>query len=223
MRQVWSIHEPCLTAARMPSGMAIEHGDQQAEQRQFGRCRQPRGEFGKHRPAGGERIAEIAVGEVVDVAHELLRQRLVQPERLADLGDRLRRRRGAGEIHRRIAGQHARQQKRDDDDADQRRNHGHEAAKDVGEHAAAPLLNYETRLPSRFDQRAVIDLPVEPVAVAGNVLLRRDVQIWLEQRHARHVVIGLGDEAFHVGVVFRPIADRRRGAGAVDEARPCPC
>ena len=114
-----------------------EHGNHQAEQRQFGRCRQPRGEFGEHRPSGGERIPEIAVSELADIARELLWQRLVQPQRLADLGDRLRRRGGAGEIDRRIAGEHARQQKCDDDDADQRRKDGHEPAKDVGEHGGA--------------------------------------------------------------------------------------
>ena len=84
-----------------------------------------------HRPAGGKRIAEIAVGEVIDITRELLGQWLVEAERFAHLGDRLRRRRGAGEIDRRIAGQHARQQERDDDDADQRRNHGHERLKDI--------------------------------------------------------------------------------------------
>ncbi len=76
------------------------------------------------RLAGRERIAEIAVGEIVDVAQKLLGQRLVEAERFADVGDRLRRGRRAGEIHRRIAGQHARQQERHDDDADQRRDHG---------------------------------------------------------------------------------------------------
>ena len=59
------------------------------------------------------------MGEVVDIAQKLLGQRLVEAERFADIGDRLRRRRGAGEIHRRIAGQHAGEQERYDDDADQ--------------------------------------------------------------------------------------------------------
>ena len=137
-RQVWSIHEPCFTAARMPSGMAITIGDDQAEQRQLGRGRQPRRDFAHDRPAGGERIAEIAVGEVVDIAQKLLGQRLVEAERFADIGDRLRRRRGAGEIDRRIAGQHARQQERHDDDADQRRNDGDEAFGETDQHL--PLL-----------------------------------------------------------------------------------
>ena len=60
-------------------------------------------------------------GEIVDVAHELLGQRLVETELLADLLDRLRGGGGTGEIGRRIAGQRAGQQEGDDDDADQAR------------------------------------------------------------------------------------------------------
>ena len=86
------------------------------------------------RPVASE-LPRLPWARSLDVTRELFGQRLVEAERLADLGDRLRRRRRAGEIHRRVAGQHARQQKRHDDDADQRRNDGHEALKDIRQHA----------------------------------------------------------------------------------------
>ena len=91
----------------------------------------------EHRLAGGQRLAEIAVGEVDDIAHELLRQRLVEAELLADLLDRLRRRRRPGEIGRGVAGQHAGQQEGDDDDADQARDRRQQPFSDL-HHASRP-------------------------------------------------------------------------------------
>jgi hypothetical protein len=85
-----------------------DYGDDQAEQREFGRRRQAARDFGHDGLAGRERIAEIAVGEIVDVSHKLLGQRFVEAERFTDVGDRFRCGRRAGEIHRRIARQHAR-------------------------------------------------------------------------------------------------------------------
>ena len=113
--------------------------DEQAEQRQFGRGRQAVADFGGDRLAGGERIAEIAMREIVDVAEELLEQRLVETELLADLLDRLLGRGGPGEIRRRIARQRARQQEGDDHDPDQRRDRDHQPLADHGQHGASPL------------------------------------------------------------------------------------
>ena len=134
-RQAWSIQEPCLHRRQNAERHGDQHGQDQAEQRQFGRGRQAALDLAHHRLAGGERIAEIAMGEVVDIADELLGQRPVEAERLADFGNRLRRRGGTGEIDRRIAGQHAGQQERDDDDADQGRDHRHQALADRRQHA----------------------------------------------------------------------------------------
>ena len=105
----------------MPSGTAISHRQDQAEQRQLGGGRQARADLGRDRLAGGQRIAEIAARQIGDVVAELLEQRLVEAELLPDLLDRLLGRGGPGEIGRRVAGQRARQQERDDDDPDQAR------------------------------------------------------------------------------------------------------
>ena len=117
---------------------AERHGDDdrqdQAEQGEFGGSRQAAGDFGRHRPAGRQRIAEIAMREIVDVAHELFRQRPVEAEAFADVGDRLRRCRRTGEIDRRVARQHAGQKKGDDHDPDQGRDHGQKPAAEGCEH-----------------------------------------------------------------------------------------
>src|SRR4051794_14766471 len=51
-----------------------------------------------------------------------------------------------------------------------------------------------------FHKRAVVDLPVEPVDIARDVLLRGDVEERLEQRDARHFVVSLRDEARDIGL-----------------------
>ena len=108
----------------------------QTEQRQLGRGRQPIADLGRDRLAGGERVAEIAVRQIDDVAEELHDQRLVEAELVADLLDRLLRRGGAGEIGRRIAGQRARQQEGDDHHADQARDRHRQPLEDHGQHGA---------------------------------------------------------------------------------------
>src|ERR1700686_2301195 len=70
---------------------------------------------------------------------------------------------------------------------------------------------------SSLRERAVIEPAVEPVFVAGNVLLHRDVDVGLVQRDTRHVGEGEIDEALHVLVVSLLVAGRGRGARAVDE------
>jgi hypothetical protein len=106
----------------------------EAQQRQLGRGRQAVADFGGDRLACGQRIAEIAMREIVGVAEELLDQRLVEAELLADLLDRLLGRGGSCKIRRRIARQRARQQERDDHHSDQRRNRKHQPLADHGQH-----------------------------------------------------------------------------------------
>ena len=108
-----------------------QHRDDEAHQGQLRRGGQARGDIVEHRLAGGERLAEIAMGEVDDIAHELLGQRLVEAELLADLFDRLRARGRPGEIGRGVAGQHAGEQEGDDDDADEARDHRQQPFSDL--------------------------------------------------------------------------------------------
>src|SRR5438093_759900 len=75
--------------------------------------------FSRDRLACGERIAKIAMCEIAGITEELLDQRLVEAEFLADLLDRLLARRGARKICRGVARQRARQQERDDHDPDE--------------------------------------------------------------------------------------------------------
>src|SRR5437764_144786 len=65
-----------------------QHRDDEAEQRQLGRSRQPGANVAGDRLPGGERGAEVAVCEVGDIAAELHDQRLVEAELDADLLDR---------------------------------------------------------------------------------------------------------------------------------------
>jgi hypothetical protein len=71
---------------------------------------------------------------------ELLDQRLVEAEFLADLLDRLLVRGGACEIRRRIAGQRTGQEERDDDDPDQARDREPQPLADQGQHGKLPPL-----------------------------------------------------------------------------------
>ncbi len=108
--------------------------DEETEQGQLGRGRQPGAQFGQHRLTGGQRVAEIAVAEVDDIAAELLDQRLVEAELDADFLDGLRRRRGAGEIGGGVARQRAREQEGHDHDADQARDRHRRALEDHRQH-----------------------------------------------------------------------------------------
>src|SRR6186997_429664 len=77
-------------------------------------------------------------------------------------------------------------------------------------------MTMSTRSP--LGQRAIIQSPVEPVLIAADVLLHRDVGVGLEQRDARHVGEGEIDEALHVLLIGILVALRGGGHGAVDEA-----
>ncbi len=112
--------------------------DDEAEQRQFGRGRQAIADFSRDGLAGGERIAEIAMCKIGGVAEELLDQRLVEAEFLADLLDRLLGRRRSRKIRRGIAGQRAGQQERDDHDPDQTGDREHQPLADHGQHEQLP-------------------------------------------------------------------------------------
>src|SRR5216684_2410946 len=82
-------------------------------------------------------------------------------------------------------------------------------------HYSLPPIRYSPRL--RLYQRAVIEPAVEPVLIARDVLLHRDVDIGLVERNARDVGVGDIDKALHVLVVGRLVARRSRVASAVDE------
>ena len=112
------------------------------------------------RLAGGQRIAEIAVGEIVDVVAELHDQRLVEAKLHPDLLDRLLGRGRSGEIGRRIAGQRAGQQERDDDDADQARHRHQHPLEDHAQHGCDPSVAAHSASGSPWpDQRGQIGIP----------------------------------------------------------------
>ncbi len=186
------------------------HGDEQTEQGQLGRGRKAVADLGRNRLAGGQRVAEIAARKVSDIAAELHGQRFVEPEVLADLLDRFLGRCRTREIRRRIARQRTREQERHDHDPDQARDREHQPLCDHAKHET-----FLARL--TLHKRAVIEPAVEPVLVAGHVLLHCDVRVGLEQRDARDVGIGEIDEALHVPVVGRLVAGRGRFDGAVDQ------
>src|SRR5258706_10317275 len=71
---------------------------------------------------------------------------------------------------------------------------------------------------SPLHQRAVIEPAVEPVLIARDVLLHRDVDEGLIQRNARNIGEGQIDKTLHVRVVSRHVAAGSRGAGAVDQS-----
>ena len=112
-----------------------DDGQDQGEQGELGRGRQAGGDLGHHRLAGAERVAEIAVRQIADIGDELLGQRLVEAELGADLGDRLRACRQAGEIGRRIARQQPRQHEGDDDDPDDARDRRRQPRQQQLQHA----------------------------------------------------------------------------------------
>src|SRR3954451_25017041 len=69
----------------------------------------------------------------------------------------------------------------------------------------------------RLHQRAVIQPAVEPVLIAGDVLLHGDVDERLVQRDAGNVGEGQIDEALHIRVIGGRIARGRGIARAVDQ------
>src|SRR5262245_24837253 len=70
---------------------------------------------------------------------------------------------------------------------------------------------------SPLHERAVVEPAVEPVLIAGDVLLHRDVDEGLVERDARDVGEGKLDEALHVLVVACLVAFGRRGHRTVDQ------
>ena len=107
-----------------------ENGHRQRHQHEFRRGGQTGRDVRQHRLSGCQRGTEIAARQVCDIADELHRQRLIQPEPRANFRDRGLRRRGPGEIGGGISRQHPGQQKRYDDDADDARQGGRHAAAD---------------------------------------------------------------------------------------------
>src|SRR3984893_7073037 len=81
----------------------------------------------------------------------------------------------------------------------------------------SPFASYSLFAHLTLHQRPIIEPSVEPVLVARDILLHRDVDERLIQRNPRHVGKGEIDEAFDVGVVGRLVAGGGRGARAVDQ------
>ena len=52
----------------------------QSGQRQFGRGRQAARDFGRYGASRRQRIAEIAMREIADIAQELIRKRPIEPQ-----------------------------------------------------------------------------------------------------------------------------------------------
>src|ERR1044072_7511204 len=67
--------------------------------------------------------------------------------------------------------------------------------------AISRRLRMTVTIRSPLRQRAIVEPAVEPVLVAADFLLHRDVGVGLEQRDARNVGEGEIDEALHVLVV----------------------
>ena len=127
-----------------PERHGDHHRDEQSEQRELGRGGKTRPDLVTDRLPRGERIAEIPVREVTDIAHELQIERLVEAERSPNLLDRLLGRGGAGEISRRITGQRSCQQEGDNDHADQARHRDQQALADHAQHQRSPPLRRAT-------------------------------------------------------------------------------
>ena len=139
-----SSQEPVLTAESMPIGMPIDsHRIDRA------RGQQDRRPAGARRSRAAPRVVLVRVAEVevddrrrpserrrsADVVEELLVQRLVEAELLADRRDELRRRLAAGAQHRRVGGrQHGEDDERDQRDHEQQDDHPDQSADDVGGH-----------------------------------------------------------------------------------------
>src|SRR6266540_3999156 len=70
---------------------------------------------------------------------------------------------------------------------------------------------------SPLREGAIVELSVEPIAVARHVLLHSDIQVGLQQRDARDLVEGLADEAAHALVVACAVTLGSRLACGVDQ------
>src|SRR5260370_10643926 len=57
----------------------------------------------------------------------------------------------------------------------------------------------------RLHQRAIIEATMEPVLIARDVLLHRDVDVGLIQRNARNICECQVDETLHILLVSRPV------------------
>src|SRR5262245_19035230 len=82
-----------------------------------------------------------------------------------------------------------------------------------GDLGRAPQLRRST-----FCQGAIVEPAMEPIRVAGHILLHRDVDVGLINRDARHVGVGLIDETLYILFVCRLVAIFGRCNGAVDES-----
>lgn len=96
-----------------------QHGERQREEGQLDRCGQSLEQIGQHGLAGRERVAEIALAQVIGVVEELHRKAAIETELRADFGDRCLVGRGAREVGGGVSRQRMRQQESHQDDADE--------------------------------------------------------------------------------------------------------
>src|SRR5437667_307849 len=108
-----------LSAGRM-SCLKAAHHPSTSPARRKSISRKPRAKICRDQLPGHHRSAEIAAADIVEIQHQLLWHRLVEPHLLADHLDLLLAGiRSGGEEHRRIARQHPHQKEREDEDAEQ--------------------------------------------------------------------------------------------------------
>src|SRR5260370_1344765 len=106
----------------------------------------PRGSAGRSRSA--TQPGQAARAQTADIVDELRREAAIEPEAVANLLDRLRRRRGPREIRGRISRESASQQEGDYDHPDQARQSGRETTEDQPAHGcAAPMRSSLFQLP----------------------------------------------------------------------------
>src|SRR6516165_8867696 len=95
--------------------------DQESEEGELDRGRQPMAEVVEHALAGGQRLAQIASGQPLDVKDELLGKGAIEAEVMTGRLNGVGCRGGAGEIGSGIPGEQARKDEGHDDDANHRR------------------------------------------------------------------------------------------------------
>ncbi len=156
---VRSTHPLRRTAAMMPSvrPMATSSEDSAGHQRQ--RRGDARRDQRQHRAALDIGAAEVALDKAGQIAPELQRQRQVEAELMAHVGDHLRIGAAPGDQRRRIGGQGVQQQKGDDGDAEQHAERLAEPLRQQAKHQPRPRCVGSSRSrrasPSRLKASAV--------------------------------------------------------------------
>ena len=159
-RLPWSNAEPYLFAARKPSGIAEADGEDHRSERQLDRGREAVLELLRDRAERLDARAQVQVADGLDeVAPVLDVQRLVEPELVADLCDRLRRRPLAEERLRRRARQQADPDEDEERDAEEDRKEQEQPADDEAKHLIRRLLPPHTPRTSTGRSRTARAIP----------------------------------------------------------------